>query len=118
MGLWRTQPLNELNSEIQVLFFVSIETNEVEDIYAFHSFGLSRRIKGLWSSITRDDSKLRFSSEYVIFELDWDRKMTLSHSFAEGSTDEHALIFLFDQGDLTQELLAKHANLHSDPSAD
>lgn len=108
----------EPSSAIEVLFFVSLETREVDEVYALHSFGLSRRANGIWHSIARDDSKLALSGQWVVYELDWDRTVPAAFGNATAAGGEHILLTLFDQGDLVEEVLLRFANVYFDPSSD
>ena len=107
----------ELDVTFDVHMFLNPETGEVDEMYAYHPFGISRRENGTWESYTREDSNLDELTNHIEYVIDWDTDFTANEDAPEGGTDEHAAVLEFDADTLNEEGLKKYGTLFYDPTS-
>ncbi|MFM1783849.1 MAG: hypothetical protein RLZZ579_126 [Actinomycetota bacterium] len=108
-------------ADLAVMFdvhmFINPETREVDEMYAYHSFGISRRENGTWEAYTREGSNLNQLNNHIEYTIDWDTDFTANEDAPEGGALEHAAVLSFDAGTLDEEAVMKYGVLYRDPTA-
>lgn len=94
-----------------VYIYVDPETQVVDSIHAYHTFGASVRLNGDWVSMTQDelDTNLADLAGDLVYSLDWSTDYTAAGEAADDDDSEHVAIELYDQDELTFEELQKYA---------
>ena len=107
-------------AELAVMFdvhmFINPETREVDEMYAYHSFGISRRENGTWEAYTREASNLNQLNNHIEYTIDWDTDF-ISNEDAGDDYTEHAAVLAFDADTLDEAGVKKYGILFRDPSA-
>jgi hypothetical protein len=106
----------ELDITFDVRMFVNPETREVDEMYAYHSFGISRRENGTWAAYTREDSNLDELTDHIEYDLNWDTDY-LANEDAGDDFDEHAAVLAFDAGTLDEAGVKEYGTLVYDPAS-
>jgi len=108
----------ELDVTFDVHMFINPETREVDEMYAYHSFGISRRENGTWEAYTREDSNLADLANHIEYAIDWETDYLANEDAADDDYDEHAAVLAFDADTLDEEGVKQYGTLVYDPTSD
>lgn len=96
-----------------VYIYVDPETQVVDSIHAYHTFGASVRLNADWVSMSQEelDANLADLAGDLVYALDWSTDYTAAGDAEEGDDSEHVAIELYDQDELTFDEVQKYAHL-------
>jgi hypothetical protein len=96
-----------------VYIYVDPETQVVDSIHAYHTFGASVRLNADWVSMSQDelDENLADLAGDLVYSLDWSTDYTAAGDAADDDDSEHVAIELYDQDELTFDEVQKYAKL-------
>lgn len=100
-----------------IFTYVNPETREVDEMYAFSPLGIFRREDGEWNPVTREESNLGELAGHIAYDVDWSIDPEPMDEYPEDDLTEHQLVELFDNEEITEDLVKQYSVLYSDPTS-
>jgi hypothetical protein len=103
------------NFAIDMYVYVDPKTREVRGMYLFGGLGAQARLDGDWEPVNRqtDPNMEDFARSYVTYAVDFEKGG--DEILLDEEDDEfeyvHPLVRAFDEGEITEEMVKKYADL-------